>query len=240
MCVDRTASTKVPSARESRASVACQYRAAACAEMFFPNLVCVSTMLDELKLAQSEKQIYPERSGKPKDAKPGQTAGRSDFSGCRKRVFEASRSGMRRGDHQNDGGQDDPGGENCAQSDRLTDQAPAEEQCHDRIDKRVRRHPCGGAVAQNVDVGAEADPGPEEDQIAKREPGPQGDLCKMKALRFSCKQSRDHQNDPTGETLHGHAKERRTGHRAVLRIKGTTGPGEGSDHQNAGTSGIDA
>ena len=83
-------------ARESRASVACQYCAAACAEMFCPNLVCVSPMLDELKLAQSEEQIYPERSGKPKDAKPGQTAGRSDFSGCRKRVFEASRSGMRR------------------------------------------------------------------------------------------------------------------------------------------------
>src|SRR5713226_5721862 len=70
MRVDRTASTKVPSARESRASVACQYCAAACAEMFFPNLVCVSPMLDELKLAQSEEQIYPERSGKPKDAKP--------------------------------------------------------------------------------------------------------------------------------------------------------------------------
>src|SRR5712692_6992008 len=63
MCVERTASTKLPSARESRASVACQYRAAACAEMLCTNLVCVWLMFDTLKVAQAEKQIYPQSVG---------------------------------------------------------------------------------------------------------------------------------------------------------------------------------
>ena len=70
MRVEHTASTKLPSARESRFSVACQYRAAACAEMFGANLVCVCLMFNTLKIAQAEKQIYPERNGKVK--KPGQ------------------------------------------------------------------------------------------------------------------------------------------------------------------------
>src|SRR5216684_8334294 len=68
MRVERTASTKLPSARESRASVACQYRAAACAEMFCTNLVCVWLMFNTLKVAQAEMQIYPETSGKMKNA----------------------------------------------------------------------------------------------------------------------------------------------------------------------------
>src|SRR5712692_9478944 len=63
MCVERTASTKLPSARESRASVACQYRAAACGEMLCTNLVCVWLMFDTLKVAQAEKQIYPQSVG---------------------------------------------------------------------------------------------------------------------------------------------------------------------------------
>jgi hypothetical protein len=68
MCVERTASTKVPSARESRASVACQYRAAACAEMFCPIPVCVWLMFNTSKITQARKQIYPERFGKEKEA----------------------------------------------------------------------------------------------------------------------------------------------------------------------------
>src|SRR6266581_6208213 len=69
MCVDRTASTKVPSARESRASVACQKRAAVCAEMLCPSMVRVSLMFITLKVTQAERQIYPERIGKVKRAK---------------------------------------------------------------------------------------------------------------------------------------------------------------------------
>jgi hypothetical protein len=38
--------------------------------MFGANLVCVSLMFNTLKVAQAEKQIYPERFGKVK--KPGQ------------------------------------------------------------------------------------------------------------------------------------------------------------------------
>jgi len=70
MRVERTASTKLPSARESRASVACQYRAAACAEIFCANLVCVWLMFNTLKVAQAERQIYPERFGKVRKAGP--------------------------------------------------------------------------------------------------------------------------------------------------------------------------
>lgn len=68
MCVERTASTKLPSARESRSSVACQYRAAACAEMFCAKLVCVWFMFNTLKITQAEKQIYPQSCGKVKKA----------------------------------------------------------------------------------------------------------------------------------------------------------------------------
>src|SRR5260370_17029318 len=70
MRVERTASTKLPSARESRASVACQYRAAACAEIFCANLVCVWLMFNTLKGAQAERQIYPKRFGKVRKAGP--------------------------------------------------------------------------------------------------------------------------------------------------------------------------
>src|SRR6266849_343304 len=73
MCVERTASTKLPSARESRARVACQYRAAACAEMLCTNLVCVWLMFNTLKVAQAETQIYPESMG--------QTNGSSEETG---------------------------------------------------------------------------------------------------------------------------------------------------------------
>src|SRR6267143_2274676 len=73
ICVERTASTKLPSARESRASVACQYRAAACAEMFCTNLVCVRLMFDTLKVAQAEKQIYPQSCGKVKRQTPAKS-----------------------------------------------------------------------------------------------------------------------------------------------------------------------
>jgi hypothetical protein len=76
MCVERTARTKLPSARESRASVARQYRAAARAEMSWSNLVCAWLMFNKLKVAQPEKQIYPERKG--------QTSGswKGDWLGC--------------------------------------------------------------------------------------------------------------------------------------------------------------
>src|SRR5216684_4648387 len=70
MCVEHTASTKLPSARESRASVACQNRAAACAEMLCTKLVCVWLMFNTLKVAQAETQIYPERFGKLMNAGP--------------------------------------------------------------------------------------------------------------------------------------------------------------------------
>ena len=66
MCVERTASTKLPSARESRASVARQYRAAAFAEMPATNLFCVWAMFNTLKVTQAEKQIYPQTFGKVK------------------------------------------------------------------------------------------------------------------------------------------------------------------------------
>src|SRR4029077_19761376 len=69
MCVERTASTKLPSARESRASVACQYRAAACAEMLCSNLVCVWLMFNTPKIAQALERIYPKTSGKVKKRK---------------------------------------------------------------------------------------------------------------------------------------------------------------------------
>src|SRR5260370_42160936 len=69
MCVERTASTNVPSARESRASVVCQFRAAACADMLCANLDCVWLVFSALKVAQGEKQIYQESLGKLTEAR---------------------------------------------------------------------------------------------------------------------------------------------------------------------------
>ena len=69
MRVERTASTKLPSARESRASVARQYRAAACAEMLCPNFVCVWLMFNKLKVAQAEKHIYPQSVGQTNEGR---------------------------------------------------------------------------------------------------------------------------------------------------------------------------
>src|SRR5258707_9396017 len=68
MCANPPASTKLPSPRESRARVARQYRAAACAEMLCSNLFCVWLMFNTLKVAQAEKQIYPERFTKDANA----------------------------------------------------------------------------------------------------------------------------------------------------------------------------
>src|SRR5438093_9196665 len=87
MCVDRTASTKVPSARESRASVACQKRAAVCAEMLCPSMDRVSLMFITLKVTQAERQIYPERSGKVKSAKFHEEPEGSSFTATRNRVL---------------------------------------------------------------------------------------------------------------------------------------------------------
>src|SRR5260370_22017210 len=98
MCVERTASTKLPSARESRASVACKYCAAACAEMFCTNLVCVWLMFNTLKVTQPEKQIYPQSCGKVKKAKSAEKAERSDFARGGNRICGWRR--VRRGDHQ--------------------------------------------------------------------------------------------------------------------------------------------
>src|SRR6266478_3772042 len=76
MCVERTASTKLPSARESRASVARQYRAAACAVMSCANLVCVWLMFNKLKVTQAQKQIYPQSVGQTNWEKRGPAATR--------------------------------------------------------------------------------------------------------------------------------------------------------------------
>src|SRR5207245_5999 len=92
MCVDRTASTKVPSARESRASVACQKRAAVCAEMLCPSVARVSLMFITLKVTQAERQIYPERIGKVKRAKFHEEPEGSSFAGGRNRVLHVPRS----------------------------------------------------------------------------------------------------------------------------------------------------
>jgi len=43
--------------------VACQYRAAVCAEMPCANLVCVWLIFSKLKVAQAQKQIYPQSVG---------------------------------------------------------------------------------------------------------------------------------------------------------------------------------
>jgi hypothetical protein len=67
MCVERTARTKLPSARESRASVACQYRAAARPDMFLSNLVCAWLMFNTPKIAQPSGPIYPKTGGKVKE-----------------------------------------------------------------------------------------------------------------------------------------------------------------------------
>jgi len=64
MCVERTASTNVPSARESRASVARQKRAAARGVMFDSKCFIAVLMFRKPKIAQARKQIYPESCGK--------------------------------------------------------------------------------------------------------------------------------------------------------------------------------
>src|SRR2546430_16870376 len=83
------------SARESRASVACQYRAAACAEMFCTNLVCVWLMFNTLKVTQAEKQIYPQSCGKVKKASP--TKRRNDQTSPGAGTGSVTGTGVRRG-----------------------------------------------------------------------------------------------------------------------------------------------
>src|SRR5580704_14359275 len=99
MCVERTASTKVPSARESRASVACQYLAAACAEMFCPMLVCVWLMFNTSKITQPGTQIYPERFSKKK-GRILSDGRRSSFAGRWNCSLDALPDGVRRSNHQ--------------------------------------------------------------------------------------------------------------------------------------------
>src|SRR6266567_3416023 len=177
MCVDRTASTKVPSARESRASVACQKRAAVCAEMLCPSVVRVSLMFITLKVTQAERQIYPERIGKVKRAKFHEEPEGSSFAGGRNRVLHVPLGSMGRVDDQ-----DNRRCNNGAQRDRLACDEPAKKQRNDRIHKSIRCHARGSALLQNVNVRGEADARPEHDKISKREPGTQGNLGEMDPL----------------------------------------------------------
>jgi hypothetical protein len=67
MCVERTARTKLPSARGSRASVARQKRAAARGEMLDLEdviLMFMGATVNTPKIAQTGKQFYPERRSK--------------------------------------------------------------------------------------------------------------------------------------------------------------------------------
>ena len=70
MCVERTARTKLPSARGSRASVARQKRAAARGEMLdtvdvpLGFMVFIGVTVNTAKIAQAANQFYPERCGK--------------------------------------------------------------------------------------------------------------------------------------------------------------------------------
>src|SRR5260370_38297871 len=105
MCVDRTASTKCPWARESRASVACQKRAAACAEMLRPRMVRVSLTFITLKVTQAERQIYPERIGKVKRAKFHEEPEASSFAGGRNRVLHVPLCPMGRVGNRKDRGE---------------------------------------------------------------------------------------------------------------------------------------
>src|SRR6266851_7291836 len=181
MRVERTASTKLPSARESRASVACQYRAAACAEMFCTNLVCVWLMFNTLKVTQAEKQIYPQSCGKVKKAKSNEKPERSDFAGGRNRICGWHRRPVRRGDHQNDRREDDCSGNDGAQRDGLAGDQPAQEERHDGIHKRIRCHARRRALVEDVDVRAKADARPEYDEVGERKPGAERDRVKMQS-----------------------------------------------------------
>src|SRR5712692_8876501 len=189
MCVDRTASTKVPSARESRASVACQKRAAACAEMLCPRMVRVSLIFITLKVTQAERQIYPERIGKVKRAKFHEKPEGSSFAGGRNRVLHVPLGPMGRVDHQNNRREDDRCCNNGAQRDRLACDEPAKKQRDDGIHKSICCHARGSALLQNVNVRGETDARPEHDEISKREPGAQGNRGKMEPLEFSGEQA---------------------------------------------------
>src|SRR5229473_2484062 len=153
MCVDRTASTKVPSARESRASVACQKRAAVCAEMLCPSVARVSLMFITLKVTQAERQIYPERIGKVKRAKFHEEPERSSFAGGRNRVLHVPLCPMGRVDHQNNRREDDRRCNNGAQRDRLACDEPAKKQRDDGIHKSICCHTRRCALLQNVTFG---------------------------------------------------------------------------------------
>src|SRR5580704_8277965 len=170
MCVERTASTKVPSARESRARVACQYLAAACAEMFCPMLVCVWLMFNTSKITQPGTQIYPERFSKKKEAEILPSGRRSSFAGRWNCSLDARPDRVRRSDHQDDCGHNDRSGKDRPKCDRFPNQEPAQEQRHHRIDKRIRPDTRRRALLQNVNVRAQADAGTKHDQIPEREP----------------------------------------------------------------------
>ena len=63
MCVERTASTKLPSARGSRASVARQNRAAVVGEMVDWTgvlLTFMAVIFNRAKVTQATEQFYPE------------------------------------------------------------------------------------------------------------------------------------------------------------------------------------
>src|SRR6266568_1688872 len=157
MCVDRTASTKVPSARESRASVACQKRAAVCAEMLCPSMVRVSLMFITLKVTQAERQIYPERIGKVKRAKFYEEPEGSSFAGGRNRVLRVPLGPMGCVDHQNNRREDDRCCNNGAQRDRLACDEPAKKQRDDRIHKSIGCHARGTPLPQSANVPSAAD-----------------------------------------------------------------------------------
>jgi hypothetical protein len=92
MCVERTARTKLPSARGSRASVARQKRAAVRGEILDGRcvfLVVMMFILNIAKITQTGKQIYPVWRTKRQEQKkttmvvPGSMARPSGFASLR-------------------------------------------------------------------------------------------------------------------------------------------------------------
>src|SRR6266700_5926561 len=62
----------------------------------------------------------------------------------------------------------------------------------------------------------------------------------MKMAKFTSEQTGEEKDHSAGRTLHGHPQHGGAGHAAMLRVKGPTGPGERSNHQDGGAARVHA
>jgi len=145
-----------------------------------------------------------------------------------------------RQDEHPDRGEDDGSRRELSTADRLSDEQPAEQDGHGRIDVRVRRDQNARCAApQEPAVGRERDDGAEDHEEAEGSHGVGRDRSRMDAPELSHRGSCDGEESSCAEHLHRGREKRRRRQRRDACVGGAGGPRERRTKDHGGADGVD-